>query len=50
MKIAQKANKIYRIYFKILPNTKYTIKILPNTLNILSKWQNFAKSGHTAEF
>ena len=38
------ANKICQISFKILPNAKYTLKILPKTLNILP---NFASSGHT---
>ena len=32
------AYKIYQNSFKILPNTKYTLKILPKTLNILPKW------------
>ena len=41
------AYKIYQNSFKILPNTKYTLKILPKTLNILPKWRNFAISGHT---
>ena len=35
--------------FKILPNTKYTLKFLPNTLRILPKWWNFAKSVHTGQ-
>ena len=31
---------------KIIPNTKLTIKILPD-FNFLPKWWNFPKSGHT---
>ena len=32
---------------KILPNTKLTLESLHKTVNILPKWQNFAKYGHT---
>ena len=41
------AYKIYQICSIILPHTKYTLKILPKTLNILPKWRNLAKPGHT---
>ena len=33
----------------ILPNKKQTVKILPKTCQALSKWRNFAKSGHTVD-
>ena len=33
--------------FNTFPNTKLALKSLPNTFERLSKWRNFAKSGHT---
>ena len=42
------AFKNYQSSFKILPNIKFTLKILPTTSNVLPKWQKFVKSGHTA--
>ena len=33
--------------FKILPNTKLTLKRRPKGFKIWSNWRNFAKSGHT---
>ena len=47
MKIRQIVSKFCQSRFKILPNTKQTIKILPKSCYVLPKWQNFAKSGHT---
>ena len=38
--------KICLKYARNFVNTKYLLK-LPNYFNILPKWQNFAKSGHT---
>ena len=33
---------------KILPSTKLSLQKLPETSNLLPKWQNFAKTDHTA--
>ena len=43
------AYKSYQISFNILPDTKYTLKILAKTWNNLPQWRNFAKSGHTVK-
>ena len=32
-----------------MPNTEQTFKKLPKINNILKKWRNFAKSGHTEQ-
>ena len=42
-----KSIKEFQRRFNILPHVKYTLKQLPKTLNILTLWQKFAKSGHT---
>ena len=34
---------------QIWPNTKFTLEKLPRTFNILPKWRNFAKSGHSGD-
>ena len=34
--------------FKILPNSKYTLKSFPKNFESLPKWRNIAKFGHTA--
>ena len=47
MKMGPMTNKVYQSSFKIQPNTKFTLKILPKTSKSLPKWRNFAKSGHT---
>ena len=47
LKVSPMAFEIYQSRFKILPNTKFTLKILPKTLKILPKRRNFAKSSHT---
>ena len=35
--------------FKILPNTELNLNHLTKINKMLQKWQNFAKSGHTAK-
>ena len=40
---------MFQSQVKMLPNTNKTHKKLPNIFNILPKWRNFAKSGHTDE-
>ena len=41
MNICSKAHKICQSRFRILPKTKYTLKIMPNNCKILPKWQHF---------
>ena len=43
------AHKICPSRFTISPNTEQTFKKLPKINNILKKWRNFAKSGHTEQ-
>ena len=40
------AYKICKSTFKSMPNTKLPLKELPKTYKNLTKWRNFAKSGH----
>ena len=47
MKICPIALQICQNKLKILPNTKWTLSKWPKCFNILPKWRNFAKSGHT---
>ena len=47
MKICPLALQICQNKLKILPNTKWTLSKWPKCFNILPKWWNFAKSGHT---
>ena len=48
MKTWQIAKHFCQSKDNILPNTKKTLKKLPNSFIIVPKWRNFAKSGHTA--
>ena len=41
-------SQICQSQLSILPNMKWTVKILPKTGKIFPKWRNNAKSGHTA--
>ena len=38
---------IWQNRLAIWQNTQYPLKKLPKTFKILSKWRNFAKSGHS---
>ena len=40
-------HQIYKSTFKIVPNPKSTLNMLPNQLKFWPKWRNFAKSDHT---
>ena len=40
-------DKIYRSQYQYLPNIEYTLKKLPKTFQLMPKWRNFAKFGHT---
>ena len=47
IKISPKAYKICQSMFKIAPNTKHTLKMLPIYFQCLPKLRNFPKSGHS---
>ena len=42
-----KTDTIYQSKLKMLPNTKWTLLKWPRFLNVVLKWRNCAKSGHT---
>ena len=47
LKNCAEAYKICQSKFQIFPNTKWTLSKWPKFFNIMPKWRNFAKSGHT---
>ena len=47
LKNCPKAYKICQNKFKMFPNTKWTLSKWPKFLNVVPKWRNVAKSGHT---
>ena len=41
-------SKVCQSRLSILPNRKWTVKILPKICKVLPNWRNFAQSSHTA--
>ena len=46
-KAAQKHYNLAKVGSKFFPNTEKALNHLTKIKKMLSKWQNFAKSGHT---
>ena len=49
MRICQIAHKIGQSKLKTLANTNWTLSKWPKYFNVVVKWRNFAKSGHTVK-